>query len=199
MVKTVADQFAHALAPFGVKRIFGVVGDTLKGLTDSLRRQGKIEWIHPWQEEVICLSGDRGFAMLMGDFLGLAQLRLPVEIIVLNNGSFGFIELEQKSTGFLPNGTELQNSNFADIAEAVGVQGIRVGDPADVDAGVVAALAHDGPVLVDAVARQTELAMPPAVTVEMTDGFALYMTGAVTSGQGNELLDLAKINLWRLV
>ena len=61
--------------------------------------------------------------MLMGDFLSLAQLRLPVKVIVFNNGALGFIELEQKSTGFLPIGTELQNPNFAAMAEAVGVRG----------------------------------------------------------------------------
>jgi pyruvate dehydrogenase (quinone) len=58
-------------------------------------------------------------------------------------------------------------------------------------------LAHDGPVLVDAVVNRTELAMPPAVTVEMAKGFTLYMMKAVMSGRGDELIELAKTNLWR--
>jgi pyruvate dehydrogenase (quinone) len=147
--------------------------------------------------QVISLSGDGGFAMLMGDFLSLAQLRLPVKVVVFNNSSLGFIELEQKSTGFIPTGTELQNPNFAAMAEAVGVRGIRLEDPGDVDAGVAEALAHDGPVLVDAVVNRTELAMPPAVTAEMAKGFTLYMMKAVMSGRGDELLDLVATNLWR--
>jgi pyruvate dehydrogenase (quinone) len=147
--------------------------------------------------QVISLSGDGGFAMLMGDFLSLAQLRLPVKVIVFNNGALGFIELEQKSTGFLPTGTELQNPNFAAMAETVGVRGIRLEDPAEVETGIAAALAHDGPVLVDAVVNRTELAMPPAVTTEMAKGFTLYMVKAVMSGRGDELIDLAKTNLWR--
>jgi len=147
--------------------------------------------------QVISLSGDGGFAMLMGDFLSLTQLRLPVKVIVFNNGALGFVELEQESTGFLPTGTDLRNPNFASMAEAVGVRGIRLEDPADVEAGIVAALAHDGPVLVDAVVNRSELAMPPAVTMEMAKGFMLFMLKAVMSGRGDELLDLAETNLWR--
>jgi pyruvate dehydrogenase (quinone) len=147
--------------------------------------------------QVISLSGDGGFAMLMGDFLSLAQLHLPVKVVVFNNGALGFIELEQKSTGFLDYGTELKNPNFAAMAEAVGVRGIRVDDPGDVEAGIAAALAHDGPVLVDAVVNRQELAMPPAVNVEMAKGFTLYMVKAVMSGRGDELIDLARTNLWR--
>jgi pyruvate dehydrogenase (quinone) len=147
--------------------------------------------------QVISLSGDGGFAMLMGDFLSLAQLRLPVKVVVFNNGALGFIELEQKSTGILATGTELQNPNFAAMAEAVGVKGIRLEDPGDVEAGIAAALSHDGPVLIDAVVSRSELAMPPAVTAEMAKGFTLYMMKAVMSGRGDELLDLARANLWR--
>jgi pyruvate dehydrogenase (quinone) len=147
--------------------------------------------------QVISLSGDGGFTMLMGDLLSLVQLRLPVKVVVFNNGALGFIELEQKSTGFLATGTELQNPNFAVMAEAIGIRGIRLEDPAEVEAGIAAALAHDGPVLVDAVVNRSELAMPPAVTAEMAKGFSLYMVKAVMSGRGDELIDLARTNLWR--
>jgi pyruvate dehydrogenase (quinone) len=147
--------------------------------------------------QVISLSGDGGFTMLMGDFVSLAQLQLPVKVVVFNNGALGFIELEQKSTGFLPTGTELRNPNFAAMAEAVGIRGIRLEDPADVEAGIAAALAHDGPVLVDAVVNRTELAMPPSITAEMAKGFTLYMVKALLSGRHDEIIDLAKSNLWR--
>jgi len=147
--------------------------------------------------QVISLSGDGGFAMLMGDFLSLVQVGLPVKVVVFNNGALGFIELEQKSTGFLPFGTEFKNPNFAAMAEAAGVRGIRIEDPGEVEAGIAAALRHDGPVLVDAVVNRTELAMPPAVTLEMAKGFTLYVVRAVMSGRGDELIDLARTNLWR--
>ena len=83
------------------------------------------------------------------------------------------------------------------MAEAVGIRGIRLEDPAEVDDGIAAALAHDGPVLVDAVVNRTELAMPPTITVEMAKGFTLYMVKAVMSGRGDEVVDLARTNLWR--
>jgi pyruvate dehydrogenase (quinone) len=147
--------------------------------------------------QVVSLSGDGGFTMLMGDFLSLVQLGLPVKLVVFNNGALGFIELEQKSTGFLPFGTEFKNPNFAATAEAIGVRGIRLEDPAEVDGGIAAAFAHNGPVLVDAVVNRTELAMPPSINVEMAKGFTLYMVKAVISGRADEVIDLARTNLWR--
>src|SRR6201993_3533889 len=147
--------------------------------------------------QVISLSGDGGFSMLMGDFLSLAQLRLPVKVVVFNNSTLGFVELEQESTGFLHSGTDLQNPNFAAMAEAVGIRGIRLEDPADVNDGIAAALTHDGPVLVDALVNRQELAMPPAITAEMARGFTLYMLKAVMGGRGDDLIDLAKTNLWQ--
>ena len=147
--------------------------------------------------QVVSLSGDGGFTMLMGDLLSLRQLALPVKVVVFNNGALGFIELEQKSTGFLIFGTELNNPNFAAMAEAVGIRGIRLEDPRDVEEGIAAALAHDGPVVVDAVVNRTELAMPPSITVEMAKGFSLYMVKAIMNGRADEIVDLAKSNLWR--
>src|ERR1700692_4853235 len=104
MPKTVTDLFANTLSATGVKRVCGIVGDSLNSITDSIRRQGKIEWLH---------------------------------------------------------------------------------------------VRHDGPVLVDAVVNRSELAMPPSVTMEMAKGFTLYMVKAVMSGRADELIDLARANLWR--
>ena len=146
--------------------------------------------------QVISLSGDGGFTMLMGDFLSLAQLGLPVKVVVFNNSALGFIEIEQKSSGFLDFGTSFKNPNFAAVAEASGVRGMRIEDPAEVDTGIAAALAHDGPVLIDAVVSRMVLPIPPAITVEMAKGFTLYMLKAVFSGRANDLIDLARSNPW---
>ncbi|EUC12371.1 Pyruvate dehydrogenase (cytochrome) [Burkholderia sp. BT03] len=147
--------------------------------------------------QVISMSGDGGFAMLMGDFLSLAQLGLPVKVVVFNNGALGFIELEQKSTSFVPIGTELDNPNFAAMVETVGIRGISLEKPDDVEPGIAAAFAHDGPVLIDAVVNRMELAMPPAVNLEMAKGFSLYMVKAILNGQADQVIDLAQTNLWR--
>jgi pyruvate dehydrogenase (quinone) len=147
--------------------------------------------------QVVALCGDGGFTMLMGDFLSLVQLGLPVKVVVFNNGALGFIELEQKSTGFLDFGTGFTNPNFASMAEAVGIRGIRIEDPAEVEHGISAALKHEGPVLVDALVNRQELAMPPKVTTAMAKGFSLYMVKAVINGRMDEVLELAQTNLWR--
>ena len=147
--------------------------------------------------QVISLSGDGGFTMLMGDLLSFKQLGLPAKIVVFNNGALGFIELEQKSSGFLNTGTGLENPNFAMMAEAVGIKGVRIEDPADVKTKLAEALAHPGPVVIDAVVSRMELAMPPKVTAQMAKGFTLYMMRAVLNGRLDEIVDLAKVNLRR--
>ena len=93
----------------------------------------------------------------MGDLLSLKQLQLPVKIVVFNNSSLGFIELEQKSSGFVDFGTGFDNPDFAALAEAVGIKGIRIEDPADLESGIAEALAHDGPVLIDAVVAEVNM------------------------------------------
>jgi pyruvate dehydrogenase (quinone) len=149
------------------------------------------------QRQVISLSGDGGFTMLMGDLLSLAQLKLPVKVIVFNNGALGFIELEQKSTGFVDTGTRLVNPNFAAMADAIGIKGVRIEGPADVESKLAEAMAHPGPVLIDAVVNRMELAMPPKVTAEMAKGFTLYMLKAVLNGRADEVVELARSNLLR--
>jgi pyruvate dehydrogenase (quinone) len=185
---------ARYLAMNGKRRLIGSFwhGSMANAMAQAIGAQAAFPG-----RQVISLSGDGGFSMLMGDFLSLTQLRLPVKIVVFNNGKLGFVELEQMSTGFLTTGTDLKNPNFAAMAEATGVRGIRIEKPDEVDAAIAAALAHDGPVLVDAVVARTELAMPPAITAEMAKGFTLYMVKAVLSGRTDEIIDLAQGNLWR--
>jgi pyruvate dehydrogenase (quinone) len=185
---------ARYLAMNGKRRLLGSFwhGSMANAMAQAIGAQTAFP-----DRQVISLSGDGGFTMLMGDFISLAQLKLPVKVVVFNNNALGFIELEQKSTGFLAYGTELDNPNLAAMAEAMGIRGIRIEDPAAVDEAIAAALSHPGPVLVDAVVNRTELAMPPSITLEMAKGFTLYMLKAVIGGRGDELVDLAKTNLWR--
>lgn len=147
--------------------------------------------------QVIAMAGDGGFAMLMGELLTLRQLRAPVKIVIFNNSSLAFVELEMKASGILHYGTDLENPNFAALAEAAGVRGIRVTDPADLPAAVAEMLAHPGPVILDAVVKRTELSMPPTIAKEQVLGFSLYTLKAIMSGKGDEVLELAKTNLFR--
>jgi pyruvate dehydrogenase (quinone) len=147
--------------------------------------------------QVISLSGDGGFSMLMGDFITLSQHELPVKVVVFNNGLLGFVDLEMKAAGFLETGTELINPNFAKMAGAMGVLGIRVEQAADLEAALKTAFAHAGPALIDVVTNHNELIMPPKMTLEQMGGFSLWMAKAVLNGRGDEVIDLARSNLLR--
>ena len=149
------------------------------------------------RRQVISFSGDGGFSMMMGDFITLLQLKLPVKIILLNNGTLGFVELEMKAGGFLDTGCDLRNPNFAAMAEAMGIKGIRVEKPLDLHAAVREALEHDGPALVDVVSARQELVMPPVTTFGEAHKFGLFMMRAVLDGRAGQLIDLAKVNLLR--
>src|ERR1700704_2277135 len=170
---------ARYLAMNGKRRLLGSFwhGSMANAMAQAIGAQAAFPG-----RQVISLSGDGGFSMLMGDFLSLVQLGLPLKVVVFNNGTLGFVELEQRATGFLDFGTGFKNPNFAAMAEAVGIKDIRLEDPGEGNDGIAAALAHDGPVLVDAVVNRAELAMPPSITVEMAKGFTLFMVKAVLSG-----------------
>jgi pyruvate dehydrogenase (quinone) len=151
---------------------------------------------HP-DRQVISLSGDGGLAMLMGDLLTLRQLRAPVKVIVFRNDALAFVELEMKSAGFVDFGTNLINPSFAKIAEAAGMLGLTAETPDQVRPMIAQALQHDGPALVEAVVSRQELSMPPTITAAEAKGFSLFMLRAVLSGRGDEIVDLAKVNLFR--
>ena len=147
--------------------------------------------------QVVSFSGDGGFTMMMGEFVTLIQLGLPVKIILLNNGTLGFVELEMKANGFLDFGCDLKNPDFAAMANAMGIKGVRVERPQDLEAAVKEALAHPGPALVDVVSARQELIMPPATTLDEAHKFGVFTLKAVLDGRGGELIDLAKTNLVR--
>ena len=144
--------------------------------------------------QVVSLSGDGGFAMLMGDFISLVQLRLPVKVVIFDNGTLGFVELEMKASGLLEFGVELKNPDFAAVARAMGVHAARVEDPADLRGALEAAFAHPGPALVDVVTNRAELSLPPKIGLKEAEGFSLWVVKAVLSGRGDEVVDLARTN-----
>ncbi len=149
---------------------------------------------HPGRQ-VVSMSGDGGFSMMMGDFISLTQLGLPVKVIVLNNGTLGFVELEMKASGFLDADTDLENPDFAAMARAMGIHGVRVDDPRNLEGAVREVLAHKGPALLDVVSARQELVMPPTTTFGEAFKFSLYMAKSVMDGRAGELVDLARTNL----
>jgi pyruvate dehydrogenase (quinone) len=148
--------------------------------------------------QVIALAGDGGLAMLLGELITLTQNGLNAKVVVFDNASLNFVELEMKAAGFVTFGTGLDNPDFSKVAEAVGIRGFRVEKSADLPAAVEDFLAHDGPAVLDVTTERQELSMPPAITMEQAKGFALYAIRTVLSGKGDELIDLAKTNLRQL-
>ncbi|MFS3127419.1 ubiquinone-dependent pyruvate dehydrogenase [Nocardioides sp. Bht2] len=149
--------------------------------------------------QIVALSGDGGLSMLLGELLTLRQNKLPVKIVVFNNSSLNFVELEMKAAGFVNFGTDLDNPSFADVAAAIGLHAQRVEQPGELADALAAAFAHDGPALVDVVTARQELSIPPTVTAEQAKGFTLYALRTIMSGRGDELVDLADTNVFRRI
>jgi pyruvate dehydrogenase (quinone) len=147
--------------------------------------------------QVISLSGDGGFSMLMGDFLTLVQQRLPVKIVIFDNKVLGFVAMEMMASGFLETGVSLTNPDFAAMARAIGVHAVRVDDPELLKSAVREVLDHDGPALLDVLTNTQELSMPPAIDVEQAEGFGLWALKAVLNGRGDELISVARTNVLR--
>ncbi len=146
--------------------------------------------------QVISLSGDGGLAMLLGELLTVAQYQLPVKIVVFNNHRLGMVQLEQEAAGLPHYGCELKNPDFAALARAVGLTGLRVEDPEEVRPALEQALGSSGPALVDVVTDPNVLSMPPKATIEQAKGFALAMTKMAFGGELEDVTDTVMAN-WR--
>lgn len=149
--------------------------------------------------QVVAFAGDGGLTMLFGELITLSQNRLPVKVIVFNNSSLNFVELEMKAAGIVTFGTDLQNPDFAAVARSLGLFGRRVEQPGDLESALAEAFAHDGPAVIDVVTARQELSIPPAITVEQAKGFSLYAIRTILAGRSDELLDLVSTNVARRI
>jgi pyruvate dehydrogenase (quinone) len=183
---------ARYLAMNGRRRLLGswVHGSMANAMAHAIGAQASQAG-----RQVVSMSGDGGFTMLMGDLITLTQMKLPVKVVIFNNGVLGFVALEMKASGFIETGVDLQNPDFAAMARAMGIHAVRVEDPGDLQQAIRDVLAHDGPAVLDVITARQELSMPPTITAEQVKGFSLWVLRAVMSGRGDEVLDLAKINL----
>ena len=174
-----------------------IVGSFLHGsMANAMPQAIGAQFAMP-NRQVISMSGDGGFTMLMGDLLTVRQWKLPIKIVIFNNGLLGFVDFALKAGGFLPMGTRLDNPNFADMAQAMGIYGVRVEDPRELKSALATAFAHDGPAVIDVLTDRQELVMPPSIKLEQAKGFSLWMMKAVLNGQANEIVDVAKTALLR--
>jgi pyruvate dehydrogenase (quinone) len=145
--------------------------------------------------QVVTLSGDGGLAMLLGELLTLRQLRLPVKVVVLNNNALAFVDLEMKAAGIVNFGTDLDNPSFAEVARAIGLYGVRVEHPSELDAALQDAFDHNGPAVVEVMTVRHELAIPPGLSVGQIAGFTLWGTRSILSGDGKDIVATARSNI----
>jgi pyruvate dehydrogenase (quinone) len=185
---------ARYLSMNGSRRLLGsfVHGSMANALPQAIGAQVS----HPGRQ-VITLSGDGGLAMLMGELLTLRQVHLPVKVIVFKNDALAFVELEMKAAGILEFATDLQNPDFAKIAEASGLLGLTAQTPEQVRPMLLQILAHDGPAILEVVVSRQELMLPPSISLDQVAGFSLFTLKALLSGHADQIVDLAKINLLR--
>jgi pyruvate dehydrogenase (quinone) len=166
-------------------------------MANALPQAIGVQASHP-DRQVISISGDGGLSMLMGELITLRQQHLPVKVVVLNNGALGFVELEMKADGIVTFATDLDNPSFAQVARAIGLHGVRIEHPSELQEGLRAAFAHDGPAVIEVMTVRQELSIPPKITAEQAKGFTLWATRSILSGRGDEVLQVTKTNLREL-
>ncbi len=158
---------ARYLRPNGRRRLVGSFNHG--SMANALPHAIGVQASHPGRQ-VVTLSGDGGLSMLMGELLTLRQQQLPVKVVVLNNGALAFVELEMKADGIVTYGTDLDNPSFAEVARAVGLYGVRIDHPAELDEALRAAFAHDGRAVIEVVTLRQELSIPPKITAQQASG-----------------------------
>jgi len=147
------------------------------------------------KRQVISMSGDGGFTMLMGDLLTLAQYELPVKLVIYNNSTLGMVKLEMRVAGYEDFGVDVPKTNFAKVAEAVGIRGFRVESSGDLKSSLRGALAHKGPAVVDVVTNPNALALPPKIDSKEVAGYGLYFAKQTLHGRLFESIEELKGNL----
>ncbi|MFC8668374.1 pyruvate dehydrogenase [Streptomyces sp. NPDC057199] len=183
---------ARYITPNGRRRIIGSFshGSMANALPQAIGAQ-----FTDRERQVVSMSGDGGFSMLMGDFLTLVQYDLPVKVVLFNNSSLGMVELEMLVAGLPSYGTANKNPDFAAVARACGAYGVRVEKPKQLAGALKDAFRHKGPALVDIVTDPNALSIPPKISAEMVTGFALSASKIVLDGGVGRMLQMARSNL----
>ncbi|MGW6970680.1 pyruvate dehydrogenase [Streptomyces sp. NPDC054952] len=183
---------ARYLSPNGKRRIIGSFshGSMANALPQAIGAQ-----FTDRNRQVVSMSGDGGFSMLMGDFLTLVQYDLPVKVVLFNNSALGMVELEMLVSGLPSYGTTNRNPDFAAIARAAGAFGVRVEKPKQLTSALKDAFRHKGPALVDVVTDPNALSIPPKISADMVTGFALSAGKIVLDGGVGRMIQMARSNL----
>lgn len=183
---------ARYINPGGGRRL---IGSYLHGsMANALPHAVGAAFSHP-DRQVVAMCGDGGLSMLLGEMLTVASYDLDLTMVVFNNSTLGMVKLEMLVDKLPDFGTDTPHSNYADIANAMGIQGIRVENAGDVEAAYKKAFKHSGPSLVELVTDPNALSLPPKITGEQIFGFATSMSRIALNRGAGEVISMAKSNL----
>ncbi|MGW3911294.1 pyruvate dehydrogenase [Streptomyces sp. NPDC005070] len=183
---------ARYISPNGSRRVIGSFSHG--SMANALPMAIGAQFTDP-RRQVVSMSGDGGFSMLMGDFLTLVQYDLPVKVVLFNNSALSMVELEMLVAGLPSYGTTNKNPDFAAVARACGAFGIRVEKPKHLAGALKDAFRHKGPALVDVVTDPNALSIPPKISADMVTGFALSASKMVLDGGVGRMVQMARSNL----
>lgn len=183
---------ARYIRPLGTRRIIGSFkhGTMANALPHAIGAQ----FAYP-DRQVISMSGDGGLSMLLGELVTAATNRLPLTVVLFNNSTLGMVKLEQLVDGLPDFGVDVPDTDYSQVAAAMGFQSRRVIKAKEVEPALREALAHQGPSLVEVITDPNALSMPPQISSDQVFGFATAISKVVMNGGAGEAVSMARSNL----
>lgn len=178
--------------PLGTRRL---IGSFLHGsMANAMPQSIGAQTAYP-DRQVISFSGDGGLSMLLGDLITIKDYKLPINVVVFNNATLGMVKLEMLVDGLQDFGVDVPDTNYADVAKALGFHAVRVTDPKKLKEAYEEALAHPGPSLVEVITDPLSMSVPPKIESGQIFGFATAMSKIVLGGGTGEAVSMARSNL----
>ncbi|WP_048727108.1 pyruvate dehydrogenase [Kytococcus sedentarius] len=183
---------ARYIDPLGTRRL---IGSLLHGsMANALPMALGAQVAYP-ERQVVSVSGDGGLSMLLGELITAKMYGLPVKVVVFNNSTLGMVKLEMLVNGLPDFQTDVPNTNYADIARAIGFHAERVEDASRLEDAYREAFAAPGPALVEVITDPNALSLPPAITGGQVVGFATAMSKIVLNRGIAEAFSMATSNM----
>ena len=183
---------ARYIDPLGTRRL---IGSLLHGsMANALPMALGAQVAYPGRQ-VVSVSGDGGLSMLLGELITAKMYDLPVKVVVFNNSTLGMVKLEMLVNGLPDFQTDVPDTNYAEIARAIGFHAERVEDASRLEGAYREAFAAPGPALVEVITDPNALSLPPAITGGQVVGFATAMSKIVLNRGIAEAFSMATSNM----
>ena len=183
---------ARYIDPLGTRRL---IGSLLHGsMANALPMALGAQVAYP-DRQVVSVSGDGGLSMLLGELITAKMYDLPIKVVVFNNSTLGMVKLEMLVNGLPDFQTDVPDTNYADIARAIGFHAERIEDASRLEDAYREAFAAPGPALVEVITDPNALSLPPAITGGQVVGFATAMSKIVLNRGIAEAFSMATSNM----